>query len=101
MFSGGRFLIGSGTTGDLSTISFAAPAASGTDISELLRLRQGLATKANGIAAETITASLNAIQNVSTDWYGFIFTKEVRDGVQINGEDAVVAAATWLSLIHI
>lgn len=95
VFSGGRFLIGSGTTGELSTVSFAAPAASGTDVSELLRLRQGLATKVNGIAAETITASLNAIQNVSTDWYGFIFTKEVRDGVQINGEDAVVAAATW------
>lgn len=92
---GVRFSINSGTTGALSTISFATSAASGTDISSLLKLNQAIATKSNGMAGETITASLNAIQDKDPDWYGFIFTKEVRDLVQINGEDAVEAAATW------
>jgi hypothetical protein len=94
---GSRFYINSGTTGTSSTIEFltAVDPETGTDISSLLQMRQGEGTKVNGIAAETITASLNAIQNVSPDWYGLMFTKEVRDGVQINGENAVVAAADW------
>lgn len=92
-----RFYISSGTTGDTSTISFATAVspATGTDISSLLEMRQGEGTKTDGIAAETITASLNAIQNVDPDWYGLIFTKEVRDDVVINVEDAVEAAADW------
>lgn len=94
---GSRFYIGSGTTGATSTVSFMTEVSptSGTDISSLMQMQQGEGTKTDGIAAETITASLNAIQNINTDWYGFIFTKEVRDGVQINGEDAVEAAASW------
>lgn len=94
---GTRFFIESGTTGTSSTISFATPVspATGTDVSTLFKFDQGQATKTAGIAAETITASLNAIQNIDTDWYGFMFTKEVRDAVQINGEDAVLAAAAW------
>ena len=94
---GTRFFINSGTTGASSTISFlsAVSPASGTDISSLLQMRQGEGTKTNGIAAETITASLNAIQNIDSDWYGLLFTREVRDLVQINAEDAVEAAADW------
>lgn len=94
---GSRFFINSGTTGITSTVSFLTTVdpASGTDISSLLQMRQGEGTKTDGIAAETITASLNAIQNINTDWYGLAFTKEVRDGVVINGEDAVEAAADW------
>lgn len=94
---GTRFFINSGTTGITSTISFLTPVspATGTDISTLLQMRQGEGTKTDGIAAETITASLNAIQNIDSDWYGLLFTKEVRDGVVINTEDAVEAAADW------
>ena len=94
---GSRFFINSGTTGVTSTIRFLTPVdpASGTDISSLLQMKQGEGTKTNGIAAETITASLNAIQNINSDWYGLMFTKEVRDGVSINSEDAVEAAADW------
>jgi len=97
VYDSGRFFINSGTTGVTSTINFLIPVdpAVGTDISSLLQMMQGEGTKVDGIAAETITASLNAIQNVSSDWYGFLFTKEVRDLVQINGEDSVVAAAAW------
>lgn len=94
---GARFFINSGTTGASSTVSFltAVSPATGTDISSLLQMQQGEGTKVDGIAGETITASLNAIQNVDSDWYGVVFTKEVRDGVVINGENAVAAAAAW------
>lgn len=93
----GRFFINSGTTGASSSILFlrAVDPAVGTDVSSLLQMRQGEGTKTDGIDAETITASLDAIQQINTDWYGLMFTKEVRDGVQINGEDAVEAAADW------
>jgi len=94
---GSRFFITSGTTGVTSTISFltVVSPATGTDISSLLQMQQGEGTKADGFAAETITASLDAIQNVDPDWYGFMFTKEVRDLVVINAENAVDAAASW------
>lgn len=94
---GSRFFITSGTTGATSTVSFlstVAPA-SGTDISSLLNMAQGEGTKTDGVAAETITASLNAIENIDPAWYGLMFTKEVRDLIQVNAEDAVVAAAAW------
>ena len=94
---GSRFFITSGTTGATSTISFLTTVspATGTDISSLLQMQQGEGTKGDGIAAETITASLNAIQNIDPDWYGLLFTKEVRDLVVINTENAVNAAAAW------
>lgn len=94
---GSRFFITSGTTGTSSTISFLTPVSpsTGTDISSLLQMQQGEGTKSDGIAGETITESLNAIQNIDPDWYGLTFTKEVRDGAIINAENAVVAAAAW------
>lgn len=92
---GTRFFINSGTTGSTSTISFLTAAATGTDISSLLEMRQGEGTKTNGIDAETVTASLDAIQNIDPEWYGLVFTKEVRDDFVVNTEDAVEAAADW------
>lgn len=94
---GSRFFITSGTTGITSTISFLTVVSpvTGTDISSLLQMQQGEGTKSDGIVGETITASLDAIQNIDPDWYGLMFTKEVRDGVIINAENAVVAAAAW------
>lgn len=46
---------------------------------------------------ETITESLNAINDVNPSWYGFMFTNEVRDLVVINGaaSPACVEAAAW------
>ncbi len=94
---GSRFFITSGTTGVSSTISFLTPVSptTGTDISSLLQMQQGEGTKSDGIAGENITASLNAIQNIDSDWYGLLFTKEVRDGFLVNTEPAVTAAAAW------
>lgn len=91
----GRFFIRSGTTGATSTISFLTPAASGTDISSLLQMQQGQAIKADGVDPETITAALNAIELANPNWYGLIFTKEVRDSADINGE-GVEDAAGWV-----
>lgn len=90
-----RLVLDAGSTGSLSTIGFANAGASGTDIHELVHWEQGEATKQNGVDAETITASLNAIEAVDQDWYGLCFTKEVRDKVIINSEDAVLSAAEW------
>ena len=97
-YEDGRFFIQSGTTGATSTISFSTVVspASGTDISSLLQMQQGEGTKADGIDPETITESLDAIEQASSDWYGLIFTKEIRDGAVVNTEDAVVAAAAWV-----
>lgn len=95
---GSRFTVLSGTTGASSTISFAtvtSPAV-GTDVSGLLLLTQAEATKSDGLDPETITEALDAIEAASSDWYGLVFTKEVRENVQINGEDAVLAAAAWV-----
>jgi len=90
-----RFYVFSGSVGEASTISFMTTAASGTDISSMMQARQGEATKQNGVDAETITASLSAIEQAQDDFYGVIFTKEVRDSAVVNGEDAVLAAANW------
>ena len=97
-YEDGRFFIRSGTTGATSLISFLTQVSpvTGTDIGSLLQMQQGEGTKTNGIDPETITESLDAIQQASSDWYGLIFTKEVRDAAQVNGEDAVVAAAAWV-----
>lgn len=49
------------------------------------------------LGGETITESLDAIQNVNPNWYGFIFTNEVRDLIVVNGGagPAVLEAADW------
>jgi len=93
---GQRFFIESGTTGTTSTISFLTTSVViGTDVSTLLGMTIALGTKTDGVDAETITASLNAIQNVNQEWYGLAFTNEIRDTVLVNSEDAVPAAAAW------
>lgn len=90
-----HFEITSGTTGATSTMSYLSSTGAGTDISTLLKMEQGTGIKADGIDAETISATLSALEEVNSGWYGFAFTKEVRDNVVINTEDAVDAAATW------
>ena len=93
----GRFYVKSGTTGASSTILFARTTDPlvGTDVSSLLQLQQGEATKANGGDAESIADSLTAINDANDSWYGLMFTKEVRDGFEVQAENAVEAAAAW------
>ncbi len=91
----GRFTIVAPTPGESSTISQATPHSAGTDVSGLLRLNAGNGIVSSGIDAETITESLNRTLTKTSDFFGIIFTKEVREAVTIEGEDAVNAAATW------
>lgn len=92
----GQFLIASGTTGITSTISqFLSAAASGTSLVSSLDMAVGRTQFRDGIDAETVTQSLNALQDADPNWYSFLFTKEVRDAVKIGSEDAVKAAAAW------
>lgn len=95
---GTRFFIRSGTTGSSSTISFLNPVSpvTGTDVSSILQIQQGEGTKQDGIDPENITDALTAIEQKDNDWYGLVFTKEVRDNISINGEPAVTAAAAWV-----
>ncbi len=94
-FTGGQFVVKSGTTGDSSTISYLTVPASGTDLAPLLNLNQGNALRTDGIDGETPTQSLSALNEVDSSWYGFVYTKEVRDNVVINTEAAVDASAGW------
>ena len=89
VFDGTRFIVRSATTGATSTVDFATPTGSGTDISAMLGLdAAGLGIKSTGVAAETITASLDALQSFDGSWYGLAFTKEVT-------EQNIKDAAAW------
>lgn len=83
IWNGQRFIVTSGTTGPSSTVAFAtAPTGSGSplDVSGLLGLRaqdQGYSTA--GAAVETVTQSLDAVQQINQAWYGFTFTSEVTE----------------------
>lgn len=90
-----HFEIASGTTGILSTISYLTDHTLGTPLAELLSLNQGASVKSDGIAGETIADSLSALHEFNSSWYGFAFTKEIRDSAIVNAIDAVEDAATW------
>lgn len=69
----GRFDITSKTSGTSSTVSYATPPASGSDISALLGLTQasGASAPVAGIAAESADAAVQTL--LSYDWYGLMF----------------------------
>jgi hypothetical protein len=82
VWDGQRFVISSGTTGTASTVSFAvAPTVAGTaNVAGLLDLRaEDLGTITAGSAAETVTQSLDAIQQINQSWYGFTLTSEATE----------------------
>ncbi|MFA9439404.1 DUF3383 domain-containing protein [Uliginosibacterium sp. sgz301328] len=66
-----RFEITSGTTGATSTITYAEPPSSGTDVSALLGLQSTQASPpVNGVDAETILDAVTDMADMSNDWYG-------------------------------
>lgn len=66
-----RIVIESNTTGTTSTVGYASATGSGTDISALLNLVTGVASPpVAGIAAETLLVAVQALANMSNDWYG-------------------------------
>lgn len=75
-----RFVIRGTATGSTATISFASSPSAGTDISGLIdALSTDGGTASDGVDAETITESLDAIETENSKWYGFGFTSEVKD----------------------
>lgn len=78
-YEANRFYIRSGTTGPASTIGYGLASVSGTDIVPLLALALGDATKMDGLAPESALEALVGANDASQDWYGFAFTRELRD----------------------
>lgn len=89
VFTGSRFIVRSGTTGATSTVTYATAAPSGIDLAPLLGLRaEDLGVYTAGAAAESVTDTLNAVQDKNQSWYGFTFTKEI-------AEAQLKEAAAW------
>ncbi len=92
-----RFINKTASTGITATIGFATAPGAGTDVSGLMDcLSTGGGFVSNGVDIETISESLQAIQDktdasatMPDDWYHFGFTKEVRDN------DEALEAAAW------
>ena len=96
---GSKFVIRSGTTGALSSVSFGSPVdpAVGTDVSSFFKVAEtDGASIAGGVVAETIAESLSIINEIDPDWYGLSFTKEVRDNVLVNGSASTTDAANFV-----
>lgn len=73
-WTGSRFIVTSDTTGVSSTVGYATPHGSGTDISAQLKLSSATATVlVPGYAAETPVACAAALANASSLWYGLMF----------------------------
>lgn len=80
VFNGQRFILSSGTTGAASTITFGSAPGAGTDISGLLAIRaEDLGYYTAGSDAESITDSLNKLQDKNQSWYGFMLTNEATE----------------------
>lgn len=89
IYDGHAFIIRSGTTGVMSTVSVAVAPGSGTNLAAMLGLDADGAAKATaGAASETIADSLDRLQDFSSAWYGVTFTKELTD-------DNLKDAAAW------
>lgn len=73
-WDGSRFTVTSATTGTASSVGYASAAATGTDISGLLKLTSGTAlAPVPGYAAETPVQAVAIFANQSGMWYGLSF----------------------------
>lgn len=87
-----RFVITSSTTGDASTISFATAPSSGTDVSQLFKLRStNGGYVAPGVVAETPVAAVQAVADISSAWYGLYIA-----GATAPTDDQAVAVAEFI-----
>lgn len=91
-YDGSRFIVRSGTAGVTSTISYATPpsdVSAPDDISGMLAINSvGLGIITDGADTELITESLDFLQDLNPEWYGFTFTKEIT-------EAEIKLAAAW------
>ncbi len=69
----GAFIITSGTTGENSSVSFASPAESGTDLSALMNLSETSgAITSGGSAAQTLTQNMQNLIKSGQNWVTFM-----------------------------
>jgi len=98
-WTGERFIIDWLHSGALATIELVVDQAGGTYIGGLMgcSATSDGAFVTSGVNGETIPESLNAIEVVNSKWYGFAFTKEVRDDSVTSAGTAADAldAAAW------
>ena len=81
---GTRFFIETGDTGTGVKISYLSTATAGTYIGSTLQMSDATeGVNGDGIDAETIAQSLVNISNKDNDFYGFGFTREVRDSSDV------------------
>ena len=96
-YDGSNFIVTSGTVGATSTISaFISSPASGTDLSVMMGCDEAnVSSSTNGFAAETVAASMQALEAFDGSFFGFGFTKEVRDDFAVNGNIGIEDAALF------
>lgn len=69
----GAFIITSGTTGENSSVSFASPVESGTDLSALLLLKEtDGAIVSSGSDAQSLTETMQALIKAGQNWVTFM-----------------------------
>ena len=91
-WDGSRFIVTSSTTGTSSELGYASAAASGNDISGLLKLTSDLAlAPVNGFGAETPVEASAEFANMSGAWYGLSFAASV-----MPDDNALVAVAQFI-----
>lgn len=74
VWDGSRFVITSDTTGSASSVAYATPAGSGTDVSTKMKITLALASlPVSGYAAETPAECAATLYDQSADWYGLSF----------------------------
>lgn len=95
----GAFRLADGDVcGSAGTISFLTAPPTGTDISSLMSGKSDEGGRVvDGVDAETISETLNVVEAINSKWYGFTFTKEVRDDSQTSAGtiDDCLDAAAW------
>jgi len=85
----GRFEVASSSTGTTSTLSYATPTGSGTDVSARLKLTSTTASApVAGIVAEKLVQALAALADRSGDWYAAILA-----ATSVPTSDVIAAAS--------
>lgn len=96
-WNGERFIATSDTTGVDSTVSYATPEGTGTDISAQLKFTSSTAdVPVDGYAAETPLEAVIALYDISSDWYMSTFAADT-----MPTDDQLVAVAAFIQAASI
>jgi hypothetical protein len=88
-WDGNRFTVATTATGAGATIGYATAPDTGTDISAMLKLTNGLALPPiSGADAETPVEAVQRLAEISSDWYGVMFASSA----QISKDENIAVA---------